>query len=86
MNPTKTLQVIDLPANITAQQVREVAQAQYRILLQNDEEELLLQQRDMDGLVDAQTYNARLKEIEGTRQALLNLLDELKSLHEEVSK
>lgn len=89
------LKTTDLPADITPQQIIEVAQGQYQLLLQNDLEGRLNEERHFNELKDPshhdydesfKRYLARKKEIDSNRQGYLDLLDQLKALHEKATK
>jgi len=83
----------DLPEDITPRQIQELAVSQYQLLLQNDGEWRLLQQRHFDETLDESRdsetfesdslrYLARKKELDENRQGYLDLLEQLKDLYE----
>ena len=90
---SEMLKITDLPQDITPPQIIEVAQGQYRLLLQNDQEGRLNEERHFREMMnqtindeDFDRYLARKKEINANRQAYLDLLDQLKELHEKATR
>ncbi len=88
------LKIQDLPANITPAEIREVAQSVHSMLMQTGTEIRLNEQRHFDMMLQdnvpndeyekkSWAYIARRDELAEERLGYINLLDELKRLHEE---